>query len=158
MLTLYSLGVVLLAIIDQLSKWAVLRFVKPTDTIPLIQSVFHLTYCENRGAAFGILQGRFGFLSIITVAVIVVATIYMIKKRPQGFVMNASITLLIGGALGNLIDRVCRGYVIDFLDFRLIHFPIFNLADCFVVCGAILLIIYVLFIEEHADVDKKDSE
>lgn len=156
MLTLYFLGAVILSGIDQLSKLLVLRYIKPEDTIPLLKGIFHLTYCENRGAAFGILQGRFGLLFITTLLVIIAVTVYMIKKRPQSLTLTTSVTLLIGGAIGNLIDRVCRGFVIDFLDFRLIHFPIFNIADCFVVCGAILLVIYVLFIEEHKDKNKPE--
>lgn len=156
MLILYFLGAVILSGIDQLSKLFVLRYIKPEDTIPLLKGIFHLTYCENRGAAFGILQGRFGLLFITTLLVIIAATVYMIKKRPQSLTLTTSVTLLIGGAIGNLIDRVCRGFVIDFLDFRLIHFPIFNIADCFVVCGAILLVIYVLFIEEHKDKNKPE--
>ncbi len=156
MLILYFLGAVILAGIDQLSKLAVLRYIKPEDTIPLLKGIFHLTYCENRGAAFGILQGRFGLLFITTLLVIIAVTVYMIKKRPQSLTLTTAVTLLIGGAIGNLIDRVCRGFVIDFLDFRLIHFPIFNIADCFVVCGAILLVIYVLFIEEHKDKNKPE--
>jgi len=155
-LTLYFLGAVILSGIDQLSKLLVLRYIKPEDTIPLLKGIFHLTYCENRGAAFGILQGRFGLLFITTLLVIIAVTVYMIKKRPQSLTLTTSVTLLIGGAIGNLIDRVCRGFVIDFLDFRLIHFPIFNIADCFVVCGAILLVIYVLFIEEHKDKNKPE--
>ena len=156
MLTLYFLGAVILSGIDQLSKLLVLRYIKPEDTIPLLKGIFHLTYCENRGAAFGILQGRFGLLFITTLLVIIAVTVYMIKKRPQSLTLTTSVTLLIGGAIGNLIDRVCRGFVIDFLDFRLIHFPILNIADCFVVCGAILLVIYVLFIEEHKDKNKPE--
>jgi len=155
-LTLYFLGAVILSGIDQLSKLLVLRYIKPEDTIPLLKGIFHLTYCENRGAAFGILQGRFGLLFITTLLVIIAVTVYMIKNRPQSLTLTTSVTLLIGGAIGNLIDRVCRGFVIDFLDFRLIHFPIFNIADCFVVCGAILLVIYVLFIEEHKDKNKPE--
>ena len=156
MLIIYFLGAVLLAVLDQLSKLAVLQFLKPVTTIPILEGIFHLTYCENRGAAFGILQGRFGLLFVITALVVLVVTVYMIKRKPKNPLLVSAITLLIGGALGNLIDRVFRGFVVDFLDFALIHFPVFNLADCFVVVGAVLLIFYVLFFD--TDKLKKESE
>ena len=76
MLALYCIGVIVLAFIDQLSKLAVLKFVRPVETIPLIENVFHLTYCENRGAAFGILQNRFGLFFCITAVVLVAVRVY----------------------------------------------------------------------------------
>ncbi len=158
MLVLYFVLAILLAVFDQLSKLAVLTFVRPTDTIPLIKGIFHLTYCENRGAAFGILQNEFGFFFIITIAVFIAVTAFMIKKRPKSPFMTISLSLLVGGALGNFIDRLCRGFVIDFLDFRLIHFPIFNAADCFVVCGAILLAIYILFLYKEPEAKDEKNE
>ena len=147
-----------LAFIDQLSKLAVLKFVRPVETIPLIENVFHLTYCENRGAAFGILQNRFGLFFCITAVVLVAVTVYMIKKRPQNLCLNLSVTLLVGGALGNFIDRIFRGFVVDFFDFRLIHFAIFNVADCFVVCGAVLLAWYLIFVEGDAESAHKNAK
>ena len=80
---------------------------------------------------------------------------FLVKKRPKNLCLNISLVLLSGGALGNFADRLFRGYVVDFLDFRLIHFPVFNLADCFVVCGAFLLAFYVIFLEGK---DKKRNE
>ena len=85
-------------------------------------------------------------------------TAFMIKKRPKSRFMTISLSLLVGGALGNFIDRLCRGFVIDFLDFRLIHFPIFNAADCFVVCGAILLAIYILFLDKEPEAKDEKNE
>lgn len=158
MLALYCIGVIVLAFIDQLSKLAVLKFVRPVETIPLIENVFHLTYCENRGAAFGILQNRFGLFFCITAVVLVAVTVYMIKKRPQNLCLNLSVTLLVGGALGNFIDRIFRGFVVDFFDFRLIHFAIFNVADCFVVCGAVLLAWYLIFVEGDAESAHKNAK
>jgi len=158
LLIVYFLGAVILSVIDQLSKLAVLRFIKPIDTVPLLEGIFHMTYCGYRGAAFGILQGRFGLLFVITALVLIAVTVYMIKKQPKSLCLTAAVTLLVGGALGNLIDRMFRGFVVDFLDFRLIHFPVFNVADCFVVCGAILLMIYVLFFEGRKESEENKSE
>ena len=147
MLGLYIFGVILLVVLDQVSKYFVCEFLQTVDTVPLWNSVFHLTYCENRGAAFGILQNKFGLFFITTLLVVLAVSIFIIKKRPENLCLNLSLTLLVGGALGNFIDRMFRGFVVDFLDFRLIHFPVFNLADCFVVCGAALLLFYVIFID-----------
>lgn len=147
MLALYGIGVIVIALLDQLTKLAVLRYVRPVETIPLLENIFHLTYCENRGAAFGILQNRFGLFFCITIFVLVAVTVYMVVKRPRNLCFNLSVTMLVGGALGNLIDRIFRGFVVDFFDFRLIHFAIFNVADCFVVCGAILLAWYMIFVD-----------
>ena len=152
MLALYSIVATILAVIDQLSKLAVIQFVKPARTIPLWKDVFHLTYCENRGAAFGILQNAFFLFFIITVLVVVGVTVYLVKTRPKSRLLTLSLALLVGGALGNFIDRLFRGFVVDFFDFRLINFAIFNFADCCVVCGACLLAFYVIFL------DKKQEE
>lgn len=147
MLILYFLGVVLLFALDQLSKVAVCNLVEPIHTIPLWNNVFHFTYVENRGAAFGIMQNQFAFFYIVTALVILGVTVYMVAKRPKNLWLTSSLTLLVGGALGNLADRLLRGFVVDFLDFRIIHFPVFNLADCFVVCGAVILACYIIFVE-----------
>ena len=156
LLALYSIGVILLVLIDQFSKWAVVKNLMPLESIPLWENVFHLTYCENRGAAFGILQNKFGLFYVITALVVIAVTWYMVKKRPASRLLAISLTLLVGGAIGNLIDRIFRGFVVDFFDFCLIGFPIFNPADCFVVCGAVLLAYYVIFIEGKKD-PAKDS-
>lgn len=147
----YFLGAACLIGIDQLTKWLVLEYVKPVRTIPLWEDIFHLTYCENRGAAFGMLQNWFGFFYMMTIIVVLAVTIYMVTRRPESGFVTFSFTLLVGGALGNFMDRLFRGFVVDFLDFRLIHFPIFNMADCFVVCGAILLAAYVILKNDKPD-------
>lgn len=147
MLGLYFLGIILLVAVDQLSKFLVCQFLPFRNTIPLWDNVFHLTHQRNTGAAWGILENQFALFFVVTVLVVAVVTIYLIKKRPKNLCLNFSLTLLVGGALGNFIDRMFRGFVVDFLDFRLIHFPVFNMADCFVVCGAILLVFYVIFLE-----------
>ncbi len=158
MLILYFVGVVLLFAVDQLSKLAVISLIKPTATVPIWNKVFHLTYLENRGAAFGILQNKFGLFFIITILVVVFITAFLIRKRPKSLHLNVALTLLVGGALGNFADRMLRGFVVDFLDFRLIHFPVFNLADCFVVVGAILLAWYIVFIDGKQKQPQENKE
>ena len=147
MLGVFFVGIAALLLLDQLTKRIVLNTLTKVDTVALIDGIFHLTYCENRGAAFGIMQNRVWFFVVVTVAVFVAVIWYMIKYKPKNKWLNFSLTLLMGGALGNFVDRIFRGYVVDFLDFRLINFPIFNVADCFVVIGAILLACHIIFSE-----------
>ena len=148
MLSLFFTGMILLVLIDQLTKLLVINTIKGVETLPLINNVFHLTYWENRGAAFGILQNQRVFFIILTVLIVLAVVIFMVVKKPKSLMLNTSLTLLMGGAIGNFIDRAVKGYVVDFLDFRLINFPIFNAADCFVVVGAVLLAVYLIFMED----------
>ena len=156
MLALYFIGVALCIFLDQISKVWAYSTLRLIDSIPIINGVFRLTYCENRGAAFGVLQNQLWLFAIITVVVIGAVILFMIKKKPKNKLLFLSLTLLTGGALGNFIDRIFRRFVIDFLDFCLINFPIFNVADCFVVVGAILLAIYILFFSPDFPDEKKD--
>lgn len=107
----------------------------------------------------GLLQGQLWLFFLVTILVVVFVTVYVIKKRPANPLLITSLTLVVGGALGNFIDRLFRGYVVDFLDFSGLYFPyIFNLADCFVVCGAFLLAFYVIFIEGKEKKQKETQE
>lgn len=149
---LYELIIVLLIGIDQLSKlWAV-NSLKEIGSIPIIENVFHLTYVENRGAAFGMLQNN----QIIFVVVALVASVYglyYLHTKKVNLVGKAGILLIIAGAIGNAIDRVRLGFVVDYFDFRIIWEYVFNIADIFVVVGTILLCVYIIFYE-----DKKEEK
>lgn len=140
---LYAL---LLVGVDQLLKYLVDLHLKPIGTVPLIPNAVHLTYIENRGAAFSALQGKYVFLVVFTSIAILAGIIWICaskKKTPKLAVW--SIATVVGGGIGNLIDRVFRGYVIDYIDFRIINFAVFNFADICVVCGTILLAVFILF-------------
>ena len=139
--------------LDQYTKYLAATKLIHYDTIPLIQDVFHLTFVKNRGAVFGIMQNQQCFFIIVTFIILMVMIYYIISKRPDSKLLMSCISMVIGGAIGNLIDRILRGYVVDFLDFTLINFPVFNIADSFVVIGAILLSYYFLFQYD----DKKDE-
>ena len=139
----FLIGIFCLAI-DQLSKNYIANNFMTGQTIPVINRVFHITYHLNDGAAFSLFRGMTVFLTIATAIIIVALLAYVFIKKPQNNLALMSFTLIISGALGNLIDRIFRGAVVDFLDFRLINFPVFNIADCFVVVGGILLFLYVL--------------
>jgi signal peptidase II len=127
-------------ILDQLSKYLVVQSFKIGDTLPLWSGVFHLTYVTNKGAAFSFFQGAtwLRWLSlIVSLGLIALAwfgpSLNRFEQLGYGFIL--------GGALGNGIDRFANGYVVDFLDFRLIKFPVFNLADTFINVGIICLLI-----------------
>ena len=140
----FALGVLIL-IADLLTKiWAQTRLCE-IGTIPLIEDVFHLTYVENRGAAFGILQDKRVFFVLITLAFVVAVVYVILKYKNRPVVLNYGLTFMVAGALGNMIDRICRGYVVDMFDFRIINFPVFNVADIFVCIGAGLLAIFFIF-------------
>ena len=127
---------------DQLIKiWAVDSLTK-IDTIPLIQDVLHFTYVENRGAAFGIMQGKVNILLIVTGIFLAVMLVAVLTKKIQGNFRIWSFSLVIAGGIGNLIDRAYRGFVVDYIDFRLINFPVFNLADCCVCVGVFAVLLY----------------
>lgn len=146
--------------LDQLLKWiAQTNLIDlPGRTFPLIQNVFHLTYVENRGAAFGMLDGKGIFLVVLTSVVIIGAIVFMLMDRIKSPFLMWSLGLIIGGGIGNLIDRLFRGYVIDYLDVRLIHFAVFNFADCCVVVGTILLMGYILFHEFSSNRKKSATD
>ncbi len=150
--TILVLGILAL---DQYTKYLAATKLINYHTIPLIKNVFHLTFVENRGAAFGILQGQKWLLIVVTSTIIIAMVYYIIKSKPNSRLLLASFSMVIGGAIGNLIDRVRLGYVIDFLDVYIYsyNYPVFNIADSFVVVGTIFLSYYILFKYE----DKKDE-
>lgn len=136
-------------ILDQLSKFAAIKYLKHQRPIVVIENFFQLIYVENRGAAFGILQGKRVLFLIITIAVILIISFYLIKYYNQlNTFTRISLAMLIGGAIGNMIDRARFGYVVDFLSVKLIKgydFPVFNIADIFVVISTIFIVYLVLF-------------
>ena len=133
--------VILLTVLDQFTKYLAVVNLKDKPAIPIIQDVFELQYLENRGSAFGMMQNQRVFFIIITI-VIVAAFIWLFTRIPNTrrmIPMNILCTLIIAGAVGNFIDRLLHGYVVDFLYFKLIDFPIFNVADIYVTTAAVAL-------------------
>ena len=131
---------VLLLIIDIISKWLVQNLLLLNQSVEVIGNFFNLTYVKNTGAAFSIFTGQKIFLIVVSIVLIGVFLYYINSQKITRNIEIISYGLVLGGALGNLIDRICYGYVIDFLDFNLFgyNYPIFNLADCFIVIGFIL--------------------
>lgn len=148
---LYELIIVLLIGIDQASKMWALNSLKEIGSIPIIENVFHLTYVENRGAAFGMLQNNQSIFIIVALTASVFGLYYLHTKKVN-FLGKASIILIIAGAIGNLIDRIRIGFVVDYFDFRFIWEYVFNIADIFVVVGTIMLCAYIIFFQEEKQV------
>ncbi|NMA79913.1 MAG: signal peptidase II [Clostridiales bacterium] len=144
--------------VDQLFKWLAIQKLEPIDTYSVLmigdKEVLNFTYTENSGAAFGILSNQRYLLLIITIAAMIAAIYLLASKKINHNFLIWSVSLIIAGGLGNLIDRIFRAYVVDYIDVRLINFAIFNFADCCVVIGTIGLLIYVIFLDGRTQKDK----
>ena len=156
-------GFMLLVALDQWTKLLALTTLKLREAFPIIANVFELRYLENRGAAFGIMQNQRFILVIVTVCILLglLFLFYRIPDKKHMIPLEVTIVLLGAGAVGNMIDRIVRGYVIDFFYFKLINFPIFNVADCYVVIAAVLAVILICFYYSEEDFDfakRKDTK
>ena len=140
--------IILLVVIDQLTKLYALNVVKPAGEITVIEHLYYFVYVENRGAAFGMLQNKQWFFVIITLIIFGVFGYVLYNYKIEGKLFFAAFVLVVGGGIGNLIDRVFRGYVVDFLQFSFFS-PVCNLADYFITVGAVLLVISVIFCEKN---------
>ena len=147
MMSLFS---VILVVIDQFTKYLTSRYLKPVENIDLIPKVLSLTYVENRGAAFGIMQNARWFFIIATAIVLIVFALYILKAKPKSRLFKISAALIFAGAAGNLIDRVAFGFVVDMMRVHFFDFPVFNFADCCVVIGTALLAVYILFYDSNS--------
>ncbi|MCC5911957.1 MAG: signal peptidase II [Clostridiaceae bacterium] len=137
----YYLTLVVL-LMDQLTKLWASTYLQLQGSIPILENIFHLTYVENRGAAFGVLHGQRWFFILITIAIVGFILIYFSLNKNYPKPMMIGLSLIVAGALGNLIDRVVYGYVVDFFDFRV--WPVFNIADMAIVVGQILVAYVIL--------------
>lgn len=130
--------------LDQFIKYLAIEFLEPVGTYPIIKNVLHLTYVENTGAAFGMLKNaRWVFMTVSSVAIVALAVYIVIQYKREPYICSC-LALIAGGGIGNMIDRIVYGFVIDFVDFRLINFAVFNGADSFITVGAVMLIIYFI--------------
>ena len=133
----------------------------PVESIPLIKGVFHLTYVRNTGAAFGIMPGHRGvFISVVVIVATAIA-IYWWRFRPRAIWVIVALSLVLGGALGNMIDRLLAGRVTDFFDPRV--FPVFNMADSAIFIGVAMLMLWILLVPDQPpgaeeEIDAADSE
>ena len=137
---------ILVILVDFFSKYIVSKLMTVNETINLIDNFFRITYVKNTGAAFSIFSNNTILVIIISVVIIGFLLFYIYKNKGNNKLENVSYAFILGGAIGNLIDRLVYGYVIDFLDFEILSYdaPIFNLADTFIVIGVILFLINTL--------------
>ena len=137
---------ILVILVDFFSKYMVSKLMTVNETINLIDNFFRITYVKNTGAAFSFFSNNTILVIIISVVVIGFLLFYIYKNKENNKLENVSYAFILGGAIGNLIDRLVYGYVIDFLDFEILSYdaPIFNLADTFIVIGVILFLINTL--------------
>jgi len=139
-ITIFSITLIVL-LIDQIAKFLIRINFELNQSFPLIKNIFHLTYIHNFGAGFGILQNQQWILIFVSLLVIGVIFYYVDRIKEKEILLQVLVGFVLGGTIGNLIDRLIYGFVIDFLDFRI--WPIFNIADSFVTIGVIGLIIYL---------------
>lgn len=146
------LAILILVGIDQYTKFLAVLNLK-TNAINLIDNVFQLTYLENNGAAFGIMNGKKMFFIFFTIIVLIlVCVVYLQIPKEKHYTLLRLVSILFAsGAIGNMIDRVWHNYVIDFFYFELINFPVFNVADCYVTIAAGLLIFLFLFVYKEEE-------
>ena len=148
-----------LAAIDQLIKFFAVTWLQDAGTVTLIPGLIDLVYVENTGAAWGLFAGNTWLLVGVTSLAIIAAVVFMLMKKVQSPFLIWMISVVIGGGVGNLIDRIFRvdaagnHFVVDYLNFSFIDFPVFNFADCCVVIGMIAIVIYIMFFD-----GKKDKE
>ncbi len=135
---------------DQLSKlWAV-SALKGKETLTFIPKVLQFSYVENTGIAFGLLKNMHGLvipMNILIMAICIFMAHGYAKRKAN--VATLSLCMIVAGAMGNLLDKIFKGYVVDFIETVFIEFPVFNVADILICCGAALLVIYVLFLDKE---------
>lgn len=150
---IYFLIIVVGIVLDRLTK---IYAVKNLMVNPIESKLINLTYLENRGAAFGILQDKRILFVILTISIVLYLIYYFvknIKKNPT--ILNIALAMIISGAIGNFYDRLFQAYVVDFIEFSFVNFPVFNVADIFVTVGCGLMIIYIMLHGEKSN-DRKD--
>lgn len=145
---------VMLVIIDQVLKLLTVNYLKPVGTVTVINGIFNLTYVENTGMAFGLLSNQRWIFISLTALVMIVLIAAMFKLKNQGRLFYISVALLVGGGIGNLIDRIAYGYVIDYISLSFFP-PVCNFADYCVTAGVIIFLIHLFFYTDFLKNDEK---
>ena len=151
-----AVGIVL-AIADQIIKFFVSTNLKETGSVSVIDNLLSFTYVEHNGVAFGSFAGNRWIFVVLTTALIAAILIYMFKKKPKSKLFYASVALVVGGGIGNLIDRIFYGYVIDYISLSFFP-PVCNFADYCITVGTVLLMVYVLFFSEVGKKELKNDK
>ena len=153
-------AVVVLILLDQGTKLWALTSLKPIHNMTLVEGFMDLTFVENRGVAFGMFSGQRWFILLLT-GIIAVGLIWFyvtMPKKKEYFPLRVSLVLVLSGAIGNIIDRLFRGYVVDFFEFTFFEWPVFNVADIYVVVGVILLALMIVFVVKDEDLELKKKK
>ncbi len=154
----YILLAVSIVFVDQLTKWLAVIALKGAESFPLFEGVFHFTYVENRGSAFGMFKDhRWVFMITSTVIILVFSVLFVMYYKKMNHLLRVAVTFVVAGGIGNMIDRIFQGYVVDFFDFTLIDFAVFNVADSFVCIGAGLFTLWFI-LDTVKDVKMKKAE
>ncbi|HBF66148.1 signal peptidase II [Anaerotignum propionicum] len=154
-----AFAAIILIGLDQATKYLALTNLKPIGSMVFMKGFLDFTFVENRGVAFGMFSGQRWFILLLT-AVITVALLYYYNKLPRTKeyqLVRMVMILIFSGAIGNMIDRVFRGYVVDFFEFSFFRFPVFNVADIYVVVGVCILAFLILFVIKEPEEKKKDE-
>lgn len=149
---IYIVLILILVGADQLSKYLIDSYMLEGETILLISNFFHITYVKNRGIAFGMFQGKLDIISIATIIAIVAIAYYLYRERNKlSVVEKMGFIYILAGAIGNMIDRAFRGYVVDMVDFRGIWSYVFNLADVWINMGVVFVLLDQLILRKKRE-------
>ena len=152
----YILFVVFIVVIDQITKYLTVLYIPAIGVQTFIPGLLQITYVQNTGAAFSSFEGQQWLFALIFL-IFTVLIVYEYKKKPMGFTTfeRWCIAAIYGGGLGNMIDRVRLGYVVDMIETTFMEFPVFNVADCFITCGGVLLMIHPFLFNKEFWKEKK---
>ncbi len=150
---LYISAAVLIFVFDRLSKAWIMSNVNLGQKFWGIDKLLSFIYVRNEGAAFSLLSGKLGLLSIVSVVFCIGAIVYWVIKKPDSRLLRTALALMIAGAAGNAVDRIAYGYVVDFIATEFISFPVFNIADIAITIGAVMLVVYAFLDERNIKSD-----
>ncbi|MEG0257046.1 MAG: signal peptidase II [Christensenella sp.] len=158
---IYALLIAAIVVGDQVAKYFTTAYIQVGQSAPFIPGFMNFTHVQNTGAAFSLFSNATWLLAVLSavMAAVVIFLLFKYKKKLNSRLFDTAMIFIAGGAIGNLIDRVAQGYVTDMLQFSFVNFAVFNVADCFVTIGAVLLGVYVLwFWDKHKKAEKKDDD
>lgn len=152
---IYIVLILILVGADQLSKYLIDSYMLEGETLPIINDFFHLTYIKNRGIAFGMFQGKLDIISIATIIAIVAIAYYLYKERNKlSMIEKMGFIYILAGAIGNMIDRAFRGFVVDMVDFRGVWSYVFNLADVWINIGVVFVLLDQLILRKKRETEE----
>lgn len=152
---IYIVLILILVGADQLSKYLIDSYMLEGETLPIINNFFHLTYVKNRGIAFGMFQGKLDIISIATIIAIVAIAYYLYKERNKlSMIEKMGFIYILAGAIGNMIDRAFRGFVVDMVDFRGVWSYVFNLADVWINIGVVFVLLDQLILRKKRETEE----